>query len=98
MYDQLCRELDVPFKRVGQYVCFEKAWLKPLIALYCRVRKNRDGIADTELISGEELRHREPNLRFAFAILQSVLRLCLSLWAYHRLCRKLPCRTVPRSR
>ena len=32
MYDQLCRELDVPFKRVGQYVCFEKAWLKPLIA------------------------------------------------------------------
>ena len=24
MYDQLCRELDVPFKRVGQYVCFEK--------------------------------------------------------------------------
>ena len=68
MYDQLCRELDVPFKRVGQYVCFEKAWLKPLIALYCRVRKNRDGIADTELISGEELRRREPNLRFAFAI------------------------------
>lgn len=68
MYDQLCRELDVPFKRVGQYVCFEKAWLKPLIALYCRVRKNRDGIADTKLISGEELRRREPNLRFAFAI------------------------------
>ena len=68
MYDQLCRELEVPFKRVGQYVCFEKAWLKPLIALYCRIRKNRDGIADTELISGEELRRREPNLHFAFAI------------------------------
>lgn len=68
MYDQVCRELGVPFRRVGQYVCFEKAYLKPLIALYCLIRKKRDGIADTELISGEELRRREPNLRFSFAI------------------------------
>lgn len=68
MYEELCRELDVPFKRVGQYVCFQDAKLKPLIAAYCRIRKNRDGISDTELISGEELRRREPNLHFAFAI------------------------------
>ncbi len=66
--ETVCRELGVPFHRVGQYVCFEKASLKPMIAMYCRIRKNRDGISDTELISGEELSRREPNLHFAFAI------------------------------
>lgn len=70
MYDRICEELDVPFRRVGQYVCFDKAWLKPLIALYCLIRKKRDGISDTELISGAELKRREPSLSgdFKFAI------------------------------
>lgn len=70
MYDQVCRELDVPFRRVGQYVCFEKACWKPLIALYCLIRRRRDGISDTRLISGAELQRREPRLahNFAFAI------------------------------
>lgn len=70
MYEQICRELDVPFERVGQYVCFEKAYLKPLIALYCMIRRKRDGISDTKLISGAELRRREINLaeNFKFAI------------------------------
>ena len=70
MYDEVCRELDVPFRRVGQYVCFDKTWLKPAIALYCLWRRKHDGISDTELISGEELHRREPNLgkNFKFAI------------------------------
>lgn len=70
MYEQVCRELDVPFKRVGQYVCFDKTWLKPAIYLYCLWRRKHDGISDTTLISGEELRRREPNLgsNFKFAI------------------------------
>lgn len=70
MFDQLCKDLDVPFKRVGQYVCFSKAYLKPLIALYCLLRKKRDGISDTKLISGDELKRGEPNLgeEFKFAI------------------------------
>ncbi|MGN0978193.1 MAG: NAD(P)/FAD-dependent oxidoreductase [Faecousia sp.] len=68
MYDQVCKELEVPFQRVGQYVCFDKAYMKPLIALYCRIRRKRDGISDTQLISGEELKRREPNLDFQFAI------------------------------
>lgn len=63
MYDQVCKDLDVPFRRVGQYVCFENRWAKPLIALYCLIRKYRDGISDTEIISGEELHRREPNFR-----------------------------------
>ncbi len=70
MYAQVCRELDVPFRRVGQYVCFDKGYLKPLVALYCLWRKRHDGISDTALISGKELHRREPNFAgdFKFAI------------------------------
>ena len=70
MYGDVCKELDVPFKRVGQYVCFDAAWAKPAVALYCYKRKHIDGIADTKLISGEELKKTEPNFNssFKFAI------------------------------
>ena len=70
MYDEVCRELDVPFRRVGQYVCFDKGWLRPFIALYCLWRRNHDGISDTRIISGRELRRREPSLSrdFKFAV------------------------------
>lgn len=70
MYDRICRELDVPFERVGQYVCFDKTWMKPAIALYCLWRRKHDGISDTRLISGQELHRLEPNLgeNFKFAI------------------------------
>lgn len=71
MYDQVCKELDVPFHRTGQYVCFSDLKLKPLVALYCLIRRKRDGISDTELISGEELHRREPHydgkLKFAMS-------------------------------
>lgn len=70
MYERLCRELDVPFKRVGQYVGFDRAYMKPAVALYCFWRRHVDGIEDTKLISGTELKRREPNLNhdFKFAI------------------------------
>lgn len=70
MYDQVCRELDVPFQRVGQYVCFANPWFKPIVWAYCFLRRHRDGISDTVLISGEELRRREPEIagNVAFAI------------------------------
>ncbi len=70
MYGRICEELDVPFKRVGQYVCFDKGYLKPLVGLYCLWRKYHDGIEDTKLISEQELRMREPNFseHFRFAI------------------------------
>ena len=55
MYDQVCKELNVPFSRVGQYVCFQHGWLRPAVWGYCMWRKYHDGIADTELISGKEL-------------------------------------------
>lgn len=70
MYGRICEELDVPFKRVGQYVGFTKSYLKPALIIYCLLRKKRDGISDTKLISAEELRKIEPNLspEFKFAI------------------------------
>lgn len=70
MYEQVCRELDVPFKRVGQYVLFDSKWLKPFVYLYCLWRRKHDGITDTVLISGEELHRKEPELAkdFTFAM------------------------------
>lgn len=62
MYGDVCRELDVPFRRVGQYVLFRRKALLPALALYCLWRKYHDGIEDTELISGKELKKREPEL------------------------------------
>ncbi len=62
MYEDVCRELDVPFSRVGQYVLFQKRALFPLIALYAFWRKHHDGIEDTVLLSGKELLRREPQL------------------------------------
>ncbi|MFR6425006.1 MAG: NAD(P)/FAD-dependent oxidoreductase [Oscillospiraceae bacterium] len=70
MFDQICKELDVPFSRVGQYVCFQHGWLRPAVWCYCMWRKYHDGISDTRLISGKELLRREPNFneKTSFAI------------------------------
>ena len=70
MYCDVCKQLDVPFKRVGQYVCFEQAWLKPFIKFYAMIKRKVDGIEDTVVVSKEELKAKEPNLSdtFAFAI------------------------------
>ena len=70
MYTEVCRELDVPFSRVGQYVCFKQGFLRPAAELYCLVRRFRDGISDTRIISGRKLHELEPALNrdFRFAI------------------------------
>ena len=34
MFDGICRELDVPFRRCGQYVCFADKMTLPLIRMY----------------------------------------------------------------
>ena len=62
MFDEVCRDLHVEFHRNGQYVCFQDGWLRPVIALYCLWRKYHDGIEDTALISGDELKKREARL------------------------------------
>lgn len=70
LYGEVCKQLDVPFKRVGQYVCFDAGWAKPAVRLYALYRKKHDGIADTKIISGKELHSSEPRFdeKFKFAI------------------------------
>ena len=63
MFGDVCKDLDVEFHRIGQYVLFQNAALRPLLSLYCFWRKYRDGIEDTKLISGKALREREPHLQ-----------------------------------
>ena len=70
MYEDLCRDLDVPFKRLGQYACFtHKSWL-PFVWLYSKWRKNVDGIEDTRIAMGSEIRKKEPEISpdVAFAL------------------------------
>ena len=69
MFGDVCKDLDVEFHRVGQYVLFQNAALKPIIGLYCAWRKYHDGIEDTRLISGKALfrheKHLQPDTKFA---------------------------------
>ena len=70
MYDRVCSELDVPFKRTGQYACFgKKSWLVP-VWLYAMWRRFYDGIEDTRIIMGDKLREKEPEINgnIAFAL------------------------------
>lgn len=70
MYDKVCSELGVPFRRVGQYVCFTQRSYKLAAHLFALKRRLFDGISDTRVISSEKLRSHEPQLNddFAFAI------------------------------
>lgn len=60
MYDKITSELDVPFRRIGQYALFENILLKPIIQLFAKKRTKQG--CPTKVISGKELRKREPNL------------------------------------
>lgn len=70
MFEGICRELDVPFSRTGQYACFMNKAFLPFVRLYAWSRKHIDGIEDTEVILADELRRVEPNInpKIAFAI------------------------------
>ena len=69
MYDKVCRELDVPFKRVGQYVGISKLWLKPLVRLYV-LQRRLCGVKGTKIIGRSKLRKLQPGLnkKFKFAV------------------------------
>lgn len=74
MYGKICRELDVPFKRCGQYVGMMH-WSELLpVYLYVLQRKYVCGVSDTQVISAKALKHREPHLNpdMKFAIYNSM--------------------------
>ena len=60
MYDTVCAELGVPFRRIGQYLCFYKTWMKPVIRA-SQFYWKRMHIPVRYMSSKELLRH-EPNL------------------------------------
>ena len=61
MMDDLCRDLDIPFKRNGSMVvCIHKEELDGLKVLYERGVKN--GVKGLQLLSKEEALKMEPNL------------------------------------
>lgn len=70
MYDQISKELGVPFRRVGQYVGFTKGYLLPFVFLYAMYKKYIVGIEDTEIILQKKLREVVPSLTkdFKFAL------------------------------
>ena len=59
LYDQVAKELDIPFKRVGQFACFTEGYLKPLVFLMVLDRKFRCGIDDTKLVGRKFIREHE---------------------------------------
>ena len=70
MYDRICRELDVPFERCGQYVGFFDPKLRPIVEAYAWQRRHICGVDDTRVISRDDLVHGEKHLNpeFAFAL------------------------------
>lgn len=70
MYGKICRELDVPFERCGQYVGFTHWWMYPAVLAYVWHRKHICKVTDTVLLSRKELRRKEKELNpdICFAI------------------------------
>lgn len=70
MYGRICRELDVPFYRCGQYVGFTDRWMYPMIKCYVWHRRMVCKVKDTVILDRKKLRKKEPNLNpeFQFAI------------------------------
>ncbi|MDU5109448.1 MAG: NAD(P)/FAD-dependent oxidoreductase [Clostridium sp.] len=60
MYDEICRELDVPFKRTGQYLGFTSKFMKYILPFAPRYWRRMD--VPCSYVSKEELLKREPNL------------------------------------
>ena len=67
MYTQVCKELDVPFRYTGQYLCFTENWLMPAVIASLLIWKKK-GIP-AEFVSRKVLAKREPylneNVKFA---------------------------------
>ena len=73
-YGDVCEELNVPFRRVGQYACFTEKWLKVPIWFYVQWRRFYDGADDSRFVTGEEIRKANKNFNpdFQFGIYNSM--------------------------
>ncbi|MDR2079116.1 MAG: NAD(P)/FAD-dependent oxidoreductase [Treponema sp.] len=62
LYDEVTRELGVPFERTGQYLCFSGVLIKPILRLSLLYWKWL-GVAGARVIGRRELHRREGGLR-----------------------------------
>lgn len=62
MYPKVCRELQVPYRRCGQYVGFKKKWMYPVVSAYAWQRKHICGVDDTCLMGRDKLHKLEKGL------------------------------------
>ncbi|WP_130808212.1 NAD(P)/FAD-dependent oxidoreductase [Senegalia massiliensis] len=61
MFDKVCKELKVPFKRIGSLVvAFDNDQMQTIKKLYEQGVKN--GIPDMQILLGSEIRRMEPNI------------------------------------
>jgi len=60
MFPQICKELDVDFKMVGQYLCFKDKWIKSVLPFITKHWKDMN--VPVEPVSKEKLRASEPYL------------------------------------
>ena len=70
MYDQLCKDLNVPFKRIGQYAGFTQWYLYPILKLFALQRKYICKIDDTRIVGRKFIQEHAPGLSkdFKFAL------------------------------
>lgn len=59
MYERIAKELDVPFRRTGSVILFDKRWLRPLVPFFKR-RARQNHVEGVRYISEREVRAREP--------------------------------------
>lgn len=73
MYDRVCADLNVPFRRIGQYACFTQGYLRPAVTLLALWRKYHDGVTDVKIVGKEQLLRDNPTMNpdFAFAMFNS---------------------------
>ncbi len=70
MYGSVCKELDVPFKRIGQYACFTQGWLFVPVFLLVQWKRFHDGVTDARFMTRKPLLQKNPtfNKDFLFAM------------------------------
>ena len=60
LYDKLCADLDVPFRREGQYVLFTQWYLFLPVLIFTYWRKYYDGVKDSHFVTRSKIRRDQP--------------------------------------
>ena len=66
MYDKVCKDLDVPFKRIGQYACFTQSWLFLPVFFLTQWRRFHDGVTDARFVTRKKMLADNPTFNKDF--------------------------------